>query len=117
MSNNNRRQEISLLESFTGFNLKEFIIIISVAYMSILTTPMVINALNLSSLPVIIGVMMTQYYLLYYVGKLHGSSILKTMTGNGFLGWLMWLALVCMLMLPIIHLLTMAGFIPSGGTI
>jgi hypothetical protein len=113
MSNNNDDKNNSILEGLTGFSIKEFVIIIAVAYMSILTLPGVIVSMNLPALPVVVGVMFIQYCLLYFVGKNHGNSILKTMTSNGFLGWLMWLALVCMLMLPVIHLVTLSGLISS----
>ena len=113
MDDNSGKQGSSILEDLTGFSVKEFVIIIAVAYMSVLTIPSVINYIGLPALPVVIGIMLIQYTLLYFVGKNHGRGILKTMTGNGFLGWLMWLALVCMLMLPIIHLLTIAGLISS----
>lgn len=116
MDNKNTAQDHSILEDLTGFRPKEFVIIISVAYLSVLTIPAVIQTLGLPALPVVIGIMLIQYFLLHYVGKSHGRSILKTMTGNGFIGWLMWLALMCMLMLPIIHLLTLAGIFPSGAT-
>ncbi|TEW55013.1 hypothetical protein E2R68_07560 [Psychromonas sp. RZ22] len=115
MDINGSKPGASVLEDLTGFKPKAFAIIIAVAYMSILTIPMVVNAMNLPAMPIVIGVMLIQYYLLHYVGKLHGRSILKTMTANGFIGWLMWLALVCMLMLPVIHLLTLFGAIPSGA--
>lgn len=105
----------SVLEDLTGFKPKAFAIIVAVAYMSILTLPMISNAMNLPALPVIIAVMCIQFFLLRYVGRIHGYSILKTMTANGFIGWLMWLALVCMLMLPVIHLLTIFGVIPTGA--
>lgn len=115
MDNKNTAQEHSILEDLTGFRPKKFVIIIAVAYMSILTIPAVIGTMGLPALPVIIGIMLLQYFLLYYVSKDHGRSILKTMTGNGFIGWLMWLALICMLMLPIIHLLTLVGLFPTGA--
>ena len=101
----------SILKVLTGFNSKEFLIIFVAAYMSVLTTPAVIEMIGLASNPIIVvvAVMIIQYYLLYYVGKMHGSSILKTMTSKSFIGWLMWLALVCMLLLPVIHLLSIFG--------
>lgn len=111
MSNKNDNKNDSILEGLTGFSIKEFVIIIIVAYLSVLTLPGVIASLNLPALPVVVSVMFVQYFLLYFVGKNHGNSILKTMTSNGFLGWLMWLALVCMLMLPVIHLITLSGFV------
>lgn len=108
-------QNDSMLQDLTGLNVKEFLIVAVVAYLSILTIPMVIDAFELPRLPVVLGIMFIQYFLLYSVGKMHGKSILKTMTNNGFIGWMMWFALVCMLMLPIIHLLTLFGLIPDGG--
>ena len=114
MDSNGSKPDNSVLEELTGFKPKAFIIIIAVAYMSLLTIPAVINSVSLPALPIVIGVMLIQYVLLYFVGKTHGSSLLKTMTGNGFIGWLMWLALVCMLMLPVIHLLTLFGIINIG---
>jgi hypothetical protein len=111
MSNINDNKNDSIIEGLTGFSIKEFVIIIAVAYLSILTLPAVVASLNLPPLIVVVGVMCIQYLLLYFVGKNHESSILKTMTSNGFLGWLMWLALVCMLMLPVIHLITLSGII------
>ena len=115
MDNKNTTQDHSILEDLTGFRPKAFVIIITVAYMSILTIPGVIRTMGLPALPVVIGIMLVQYFLLHYVGKNHGRSILKTMTGNGFIGWLMWLALICMLMLPIVHLLTLADLFPTGA--
>ena len=114
MDNNKAEPIDSLLKDITGFNIKAFLIIIAVAYLSILTIPMIISALNLPAMPVVLGIMSIQYFLLYYVGKIHGQSILKTMTSNGFVGWIMWFALVCMLMLPIIHLLSLFGVIPNA---
>jgi len=111
MDSNGSKPGNSVLEELTGFKPKAFIIIIAVAYMSLLTIPAAINSVGLPAMPIVIGIMLIQYGLLYFVGKTHGTSILKTMTGNGFIGWLMWLALVCMLMLPIIHLSTMFGLI------
>jgi len=113
MENKNGNQVDSILESLTGFTIKEFLIILFVAYLSILTTPAAIIGMGLSTLPLvpIIGVMCFQYFLLFTVGRIHGSGILKTMTSHGFVGWLMWLALVCMLMLPVIHLLKIFGVI------
>ena len=111
MSNKNDNKNDSILEGLTGFSIKEFVIIIIVAYLSVLTLPGVIASFNLPALPVVVGIMFSQYFLLFLVGKNHGNSILKTMTSNGFLGWLMWLALVCMLMLPVIHLITLSGFV------
>ena len=113
MENKNEEQVDSMLESLTGFNIKEFLIIIFVAYLSALTTPAVIIGVGMSSQPLvpILGIMLIQYFLLFYVGKLHGSSVLKTMTQNGFVGWLLWFALVCMLILPVIHLLKIFGLI------
>ena len=113
MENKNEDQVDSILESLTGFNIKEFLIILAVAYLSVLTTPGAITSMGLSAQPLIaiIAVMLVQYFLLMYVGKSHGSSVLKTMTRNGFVGWLMWFALVCMLMLPVIHLLKIFGLI------
>lgn len=108
-------QNDSMLKDLTGFTVKEFLIVAVVAYLSILTMPMVIDAFELPRLPVVIAIMVIQYFLLYSVGKMHGKSILKTMTSNGFLGWIMWFALVCMLMLPIIHLLSLFGVIPDGS--
>jgi len=110
-------QSDSILVDLTGFRPKEFLIIIAVAYMSILTIPMVVASLGLPALPVVIGIMLIQYSLLYFVGKSHGDSILKTMRSNGFVGWLMWLALLCMLMLPIIHLLNLAGVFSSSSVL
>jgi len=113
MENKNGNQVDSVLESLTGFTVKEFLIILFVAYLSILTIPAAIISMGMAEQPIIpiIGVMCFQYFLLFTVGKMHGSSILKTMTSHGFVGWLMWLALVCMLMLPVIHLLKIFGFI------
>jgi len=101
----------SILKVLTGFNLKEFALIVIVAYMSILTTPGFIATMGMAAQPmvIIIAVMLVQYSTLYYVAKIHGSGILKTMTSNGFVGWLMWFALVCMLILPVIHLLSLFG--------
>jgi len=114
MENKNAEPIDSLLAGLTGFNIKEFLIIVAVAYLSILTIPMVIESIGLPVVPAVLAIMGIQYYLLYYVGKLHGKSILKTMTSNGFIGWLMWFALMCMLMLPIIHLLSIFGVISAG---
>jgi len=113
MENKNGDQADSILESFTGFNIKEFIIIIVVAYLSVLTTPGAIIGMGMRQQPLvpIFAVMLVQYLLLFYVGRIHGSGILKTMTQKGFVGWLLWFALVCMLMLPIIHLLKIFGLI------
>jgi hypothetical protein len=113
MQNKNGEQVDSMLEALTGFTIKEFLLIIVVAYLSVLTTPNIIIAVGLAHQPVvaIIAVMLVQYSLLLYVGRIHGSSILKTMTKNGFVGWLMWFALVCMLMLPVIHLIKIFGYI------
>ena len=113
MENKNEDQVDSILESLTGFKIKEFLIIIVVAYLSVLTTPAAIVGMGLGNQPLvaIIAVMLVQYFLLLYVGKMHGSGILKTMTQKGFVGWLLWFALVCMLMLPIIHLLKIFGLI------
>lgn len=116
MANNANQQEDSIIQDLTGFMPKEFILISVVAYMSILTLPMVLSSIGLPALPAVIGIMLIQFFLLRYVVQSHGRSILKTMTGNGFLGWLMWLSLVCMLMLPIIHLLSLFGLIPMGFT-
>ena len=117
MKNKDTTQSDSILEDLTGFRPKEFVIIIAVAYMSVLTIPMVIASLGLPALPVVIGIMLIQYCLLYFVGKTHGGSILKTMRSNGFIGWLMWLALLCMLMLPIIHLLNLAGLFSGSSAL
>jgi len=114
MDNQGPKQDSSILEDLTGFRVKEFVIIIVVAYLSILTLPTVVASVGLPAVPAVIGIMLVQYSLLHYVGKCHGSSILKTMKSNGFIGWLMWLALLCMLMLPIIHLLSIAGLIPNN---
>ena len=113
MENKNGEQVDSILESLTGFNIKEFFIIIAVAYLSVLTTPAAIIGMGLGHQPLvaIIAVMLVQYLLLVYVGKIHGSGILRTMTQKGFVGWLLWFALVCMLMLPVIHLLKIFGVI------
>lgn len=114
MDKKNTTQGDSFLEDLTGFRPKEFVIIISVAYMSILTLPMVIEIMKLPALLVVIGIMLIQYILLYYVAKNQGRSVLKTMTENGFIGWLMWLVLLCMLMLPVIHLISLTGIMTSG---
>lgn len=114
MDKKNTTQGDSFLEDLTGFRPKEFVIIISVAYMSILTLPMVIEIIKLPALLVVIGIMLIQYILLYYVAKNQGRSVLKTMTENGFIGWLMWLVLLCMLMLPVIHLISLTGIMTSG---
>ncbi|MEL0629286.1 hypothetical protein [Psychromonas aquatilis] len=111
MANKNLRQSDSVLENLTGFRPKTFVIVIAVAYMSVLTLPPVIAFLGLPSVPAVIGIMLVQYFLLYYAGQLHGSSLLRTMKDNGFIGWIMWLAVICMLMLPIIHLLSLFGLI------
>ena len=114
MDSNGTKSGDSVLRDLTGFMPKAFVIIIAVAYMSILTIPPVVQSLGLPALPVVLGIMLIQYCLLFYVGKIHGDGILKTMRNNGFIGWLMWLALVCMLMLPVIHLLTLVGVIQTG---
>jgi len=103
----------SMLEALTGFKIKQFLLIILIAYLSILTMPWAIITIGMATQPVapIIVVMLIQYFLLHKVGQMHGKSILKTMTQNGFVGWLMWFALVCMLMLPVIHLVKIFGFI------
>ena len=103
----------SMLQALTGFKIKEFLIIILVAYLSILTMPWAIIAIGMSTQPIIpiAVVMLVQYFLIHKVGQIHGKSILKTMTQNGFVGWLMWLALICMLMLPVIHLVKIFGYI------
>ncbi|WP_147232360.1 hypothetical protein [Psychromonas sp. B3M02] len=115
MDSNGSKPGDSVLRELTGFMPKAFVIIIAVAYMSVLTLPPVIQALGLPALPVVLGIMLIQYCLLFYVGKIHGDGVLKTMRSNGFIGWLMWLALICMLMLPVVHLLTLVGVINSGA--
>ena len=115
MDANGSKQDDSIIQDLTGFKPKEFILIIVVAYMSVLTLPMILAGIGLPALPAVIGIMLIQFFVLRYVVQLHGKSILKTMTANGFLGWLMWLSLVCMLMLPIIHLLSLFGLIPMGA--
>ena len=109
MVNKNLRQSDSVLENLTGFRPKIFVIIVIVTYMSILTLPPVIASFSLPRVPAVIFIMLVQYSLLYYAGKLHGSSLLSTMKDNGFIGWIIWLAVICMLMLPVIHLLSLFG--------